>query len=49
MIKRGSFMEESHMWFTADKNRYSVKSKAEKRKADRKKEKQVIRKLLDGE
>lgn len=48
MIRQGSWMMEGNMYFYSDKNRYAAKNKSDKRKSDRKKEKQIIRKAIEG-
>jgi len=42
MIKQGSTISESHMYFQSDKDGHSGKIKSDKRKSERKKEKQMI-------
>ena len=42
MIHPKSLLAESHIHFDSDKNPYSAKQKAEKRKSDRKKHKRII-------
>jgi hypothetical protein len=49
MIKQGSWLMESNMHFDSDKRKYSAKSKSDKRKAERKREKQIIGKELENE
>ena len=47
MVKQGSYLAESHMWFDADKKKYSRKQKSERIKKDRKSKSQIIQKELD--
>ena len=49
MIRQGSEISEGHMHFNSDKNRYAAKDKADRRKADRKNERQIIRKIIENE
>jgi hypothetical protein len=42
MIRQGSMLAEGNMHFKGDKNRYEAKVKSYRRKADRKKKKQII-------
>jgi hypothetical protein len=49
MIRQGSWLMESNMHFDSDKNQYVAKDKSEKRKADRKNEKRLIKKELESE
>lgn len=49
MIRQGSWLMESNMHFDSDKNQYAAKDKSEKRKADRKNEKRLIKKELESE
>jgi hypothetical protein len=42
MIRQGSAISDGHMQFNSDKNQYAAKYKSDRRKADRKKEKQII-------
>ncbi len=49
MIKQGSRIAETHMWFHSDKNTYPAKLKSERRKKERKNEKNSIRQVLDDE
>lgn len=47
MIKQGSWLTESHMWFTSDKNEYAAKDKSDKVKKARKNKRRIIRDALD--
>jgi hypothetical protein len=49
MIRQGSWLMESNMHFDSDKNQYVAKDRSEKRKADRKNEKILIKKELESE
>ena len=49
MIRQGSWLMESNMHFDGDKNKYAAKDKSDRRKADRKTGKQMIRKELESE
>jgi hypothetical protein len=49
MIRQGSWLMESNMHFDSDKNKYAVKGKSVKRKTDRKREKQIIKKELEND
>jgi hypothetical protein len=46
MIKQGSIIAERNMHFNADKNKYAGKDKSYRRKADRKKEQQIIQTII---
>lgn len=48
MIRQGSWLMGSNMHFKSDKNRYAAKNRSDKRKSDRKKEKQIIRKEIEN-
>jgi len=47
MIKQGSRLTESHIWFESDKNEYAAKSKSERIKKQRKNKNRIIRDELD--
>lgn len=49
MIRQGSRLMESHMHFEGDRNRYAAKDKSDKRRSNRKRKMQIIRKELDNE
>ena len=49
MIRQGSWLMESNMHFKSDKNKYGAKNKSDKRKSDRKREKQIIRKEIENQ
>ena len=49
MIRQGSAISEGHMHFNSDKNKYAAKDKSDRRKADRKKEKQIIKTIIETE
>jgi hypothetical protein len=49
MTRKGSYFAYGSMCFPSDKNQYPRKLKSMQRKADRKKEKQIIEKELDDE
>ena len=48
MIRQGSWLAESNMHFDGDKNKYQQKLKSDRRKADRKNERQIIKKEIDN-
>jgi len=48
MIRQGSWLAQSSMHFDSDKYKYQQKLKSDRRKADRKKEKQIIKKEIDN-
>ncbi len=48
MIRQGSWLAESSMHFDSDKNQYLQKLKSNKRKSDRKKGRQIIKKELES-
>lgn len=49
MIRQGSWLAESNMHFEGDRNKYQQKAKSDRRRADRKNEKQIIRKARENE
>jgi hypothetical protein len=49
MIRQGSRLAESNMHFASDKNRYPAKEKSDRRKADRKNMRQIIKKEFDND
>jgi hypothetical protein len=49
MIRQGSWLAESSMHFDSYKNKYQQKLKSDRRKADRKNERQIIRKEIDND
>ena len=49
MIRQGSYLTEENMHFAGDKNKYQAKVKSDRRKADRKKKKQIIDRELDNQ
>lgn len=42
MVRQGSILADSHMYFESDKNRYLAKDRADRRKSERKKKQQII-------
>lgn len=48
MIRQGSWLAESNMHFDGDRNKYQQKLKSDRRKADRKNERQIIKKEIDN-
>lgn len=48
MIRQGSWLMESNMHFDSDRNKYQQKLKSERRKTERKKSKQIIKRELDN-
>ncbi|SHN43868.1 hypothetical protein [Chitinophaga sp. CF418] len=49
MIRQGSFISDGEIYFGNDKNRYAAKDKSDKRRQERKKAQQMIRKMLENE
>ena len=49
MIKQGSWLTESHMWFESDKNQHAPKDKSERIKKQRKNKYRIIRDELGNE
>lgn len=49
MIRQGSAIEEGHMNFISDKNRYAAKIKSDKRKSERKNLKQLVKIIVENE
>jgi hypothetical protein len=49
MVRQGSLLTERNMHFTSDKNRYPARVKSERRKADRKRKDQIIKKELEND
>lgn len=49
MIRQGSAISKGHMHFNSDKNEYAAKDKSDRRKAERKKEKQIIQTIISSE
>lgn len=49
MLKQKSFLTEHQMRFDSDKNRFSLRFKSESYKKERKKEKQIVKTILDDE
>lgn len=49
MIEQGSFLTEYEMRFDSDRNNYCAKLKSKRFKKERKKERQIIKKLLDSD
>ena len=49
MIRQGSWLMENNMHFNSDKNKYAAKNKSDKRKSDRKREKQIVRKEIENQ
>jgi hypothetical protein len=47
MIKQGSHLTESHMWFESDKNEHTAKDKSDRIKKERKNNHKIIRDELD--
>jgi hypothetical protein len=47
MVKQGSYLAESHLWFDSDKKKYSRKQKAERIKKERKSKSQIIQREFD--
>lgn len=48
MVRKGSWLSEGTMHFVGDKNKYQQKMKSERRKAERKKENQIINQELES-
>jgi len=49
MIEQGSFLTEHQMHFDSDKNRFCAELKFKRLKKDRKKEKQIVKAIIDSE
>lgn len=49
MIEQGSLLTEHEMRFDSDKNKFSAQLKSERFKKDRKKEKQIVKSILNDE
>ncbi|MGZ3882403.1 MAG: hypothetical protein ACXVBF_13730 [Flavisolibacter sp.] len=49
MIRQGSWLAQSSMHFDGDRNKFQQKLKSERRKVDRKREKQIIKKELGND
>ena len=49
MIRQGSWFAENSMHFDGDINRYQQQDKSDRRKSDRKKEKQIVKRELENE
>ncbi len=42
MVRQGSILADSHMYFISDKNRYLAKDRSDRRKSERKRKRQII-------
>jgi len=49
MIRQGSYISDGEIYFESDRNRYAAWDKSDRRRQERKKAQQMIRKMLESE